>query len=36
MIVSGSAIVKSSNPKLVIDTLKASVVKWIEINSKSV
>lgn len=33
MIVSGSAVVKSTDPKSVIDTLRASVVKWLKLNS---
>ena len=34
MIVSGSAVVKSKEPKVVIDQLRASVNKWIEIKSQ--
>lgn len=35
MIVSGSAVIQSPDPKGVIDVLRASVVKWIELNSKA-
>ncbi len=36
MIVSGSAIVKNPNPKDIIQKLKDSVTKWIDINSKGI
>lgn len=32
MIVSGSAVVKSDKPKVVIDSLRATTEKWIKIN----
>ena len=36
MIVSGSAIVSSNDPKSVIDQLRATVNKWLEINFSSI
>ena len=36
MIVSGSAIVSSIDPKSVIDQLRATVNKWLEINFSSI